>query len=426
MPAINQTLSKLNTAVLVYDGSKGVMLQLQGLQSGESAELWNLTHPEAVEALYRAYIDAGADILQTNTFCGNRVALERHGLTDKLYDINYAGVALAKKAAGGKVPVAASIGPTGLITQPAGTLSFEDAYGIFLEQIRPLADAGADFLHFETFGDLSELRAALVAAQGYNIPVFATVTVDNGPRTLYGNPASVCALAAERLGAVMTGVNCSGGAESILGAIQQMQGAVSLPLIAKPNAGLPEMINGKLTYSQTPEEFASYAQALVNSGVRLAGGCCGTGPEYIRALREKLGAIAIPPFAPEPKDAYIASAYAQFNLAAFENGSPGVERLALTGDPYDAIDEASDAEADCLLLDFSAAGELDMQDFAANFSLSVRTPVILTGDAAAAESISGFLRYYVGVAGITPGAAETLNAANLPVYGAQAVNATGC
>ena len=402
--------------ILIYDGSKGAVLQIQGLENGESADAWNLTHPNTVSSLYRAYAAAGADILQTNTFCANRVQLSGHGLANRLYDINYAGVALAKEAAAGLL-VAASIGPTGLITQPAGTLSFDEAYEIFREQIQPLADAGADILHFETFSDLCELRAALAAAQEFTLPVFATVTVEN-QRTLYGNPAEVCALVCERLGATLTGINCSGGAESILGAIEAMHLAVSIPLLAKPNAGLPVLEAGKLTYTQTPDAFAAYAQSFVQNGVRLVGGCCGSTPEFIRALREAVDTLSP---APEfgPRGTFLASPYAFYDLTGLHAKTP-VARITVCAAPYDVVEAACEAEADVLLLDFSACEpDFDMAEFVANFSLSVRAPVVITGGEA--TPIHAFLRRYTGCAGVCPGVVETLKQAGLPDYGAQAI-----
>jgi methionine synthase I (cobalamin-dependent) len=228
--------------VLVFDGSKGVMLQQKGLEGGASAEEWNLTHPEQVREVYQSYIDAGADVIQTNTFCANAPLLKNHGLQEQLYAINYEGAKLALDTVSGTdVQVAASIGPTGLFFQPAGDMTFEMAVNIFKEQLQPLADAGIDVVNFETFTDINEMRAAIIAAKEMGgFQVVASMTYQ-GARTMSGNPPAACAVTCSALGAMFVGANCSGGPESLIGPIQEMDLVTNTSLCVKPNAGLPEM-----------------------------------------------------------------------------------------------------------------------------------------------------------------------------------------
>ncbi|NLM45236.1 MAG: homocysteine methyltransferase [Firmicutes bacterium] len=402
-------LQSLRKRVLLYDGSKGVMLQGRGLRGDEAAESWNLLKPEEVKDVYRQYKEAGSDVLQTNTFPGNSVTLGNHGLGDKVADINAAGVKLAREVAGRDVFVAASVGPTGLFLEPAGELSFELAYGIFREQVKALAEAGADLINFETFSDLNELRAAILAAkENTELPVIASLTFHKGSKTLSGNPAEVCAIVCQALGADVVGANCSGGPESLLEPIKKMSAVASVPLAVKPNAGLPEIKNGKAVYNQTPEMFSSYAQDFIACGVRLIGGCCGTTPEHIRALKKELAGIEAPEAAIRNIPA-IASAYSYFVCGADDRCKQLPLWLkkpadALTAGDFDEIITAAlerEAEgADYLLLDFGDLCDFRVSEFASSFGFSVKVPVVVkTGSP---DVLAKFLRYYPGRAGVVP------------------------
>lgn len=416
-------LSSLEERVLLYDGAKGVLLQAYGLKGEEAAESWNLLKPEVVKSIYRQYKEAGSDVIQTNTFPGNGITLQSHGLAEKVYDINYAGVSLAKEVAGNDVYVAASAGPTGLLFAPAGELTFDRAYDIFQEQLQAVAAAGADLVNFETFTDLNELRAAILAAkEKTKLPVIASVTFDRNSSTMAGNPAEVCAIVCQALGVAAVGANCSGGPESLLAPVKKMSAVAALPLVVKPNAGLPEAVQGQTVYRETPEHFAAYAGEFVASGARLIGGCCGTTPAHIRALKKELEKMQAPPLKTE-KRPLIASAYRYFDF--FQKQNPVVQKLALkdflikTNRLHDFIETAQESAAegvDYLFLDFTACQDFDAREFAGTFGFAVKAPVVVQSDRP--RILTEFLRYYPGRAGVVLNDAAAVVAEQLVHYGA--------
>lgn len=285
-------LKEISDKVLVYDGSKGYMLQKLGLNGGECGELWNIAKQQTVKEVYRSYIAAGADVIQTNTFTGSRIHLKKHSLEDKTYDINYWGAKLAREVAGEDKFVCASIGPAGVLFEPSGELTFDKAYDLYCEQTKAVMDGGVDAINFETFTDLAELRAALLAAKDTtNLPVICSLAFENNGRTLMGTDPKVAAIVLKALGADLVGANCSFGPEHMMDIIKAMHEAGGGYLSAKPNAGLPQMVDGNAVYSENPAHFAKLLSGAVQYGVRLMGGCCGTTPEYIKELRESLKGI---------------------------------------------------------------------------------------------------------------------------------------
>lgn len=397
---------EIKKRVLLYDGSKGVMLQMGGLSGGESAEEWNLSHPEKVREVYNGYIDAGSDIIQTNTFCANRPSLQNHGLAEKLYEINFEGARLALECAEGKnVMVAASVGPTGLFFQPAGDMTFESAVGIFKEQLVPIKDAGVKIINFETFTDLNEMRAAMVAATELGeLEIISSMTFDGG-RTMSGNTPQVCAVTCGAMGAALAGANCSGGPDSLLEPINQMEQVSITPLCVKPNAGLPEMESGVAVFRQTPEDFAKLTPEFIKAGVRLIGGCCGSGPDHIRAMRRAVDAAQCAAM-PAAKKKMLASPYevveytpdtqlAEMNLDvdSVRNGVAGGDFFCL----MDVIPAGVD-DADAVILNFGGLKpDFDMWSLASTLGMFVKKPVIIK---AGREIAQAFLRCYAGRAGI--------------------------
>lgn len=288
-------LNEIRDRVLVFDGSKGTMLQKSGMKGGECPELWNITHSEEVKQIYLSYKNAGSDVIQTNTFQGNRLKLEEYGLGDKTYELNFEGARLAREVMGEDGFVAASIGPIGKLFEPSGELSFETAYRIYREQVKAVADGGADIINFETFTDAAEMRAALLAAkEETDLPVICSIAFEANGRTLMGTDPYTAAVILKSLGADMIGTNCSFGPEHLLDIIRTMSDAGGIYLAVKPNAGLPEMIDGEAVYRESPEKFAELAGEFVKCGVRLIGGCCGTTPEFIRSIRQSLRDITAP------------------------------------------------------------------------------------------------------------------------------------
>ncbi len=408
--------------VLLYDGSKGVMLQLKGLCGGDSAEEWNLRYPDKVREVYREYIEAGSDLIQTNTFCANGPSLQNHGLAEKIYEINFEGARLALDCAQGTdVKVAASIGPTGLFFQPAGDMTFESAVEIFTEQLKPIKDAGVTIVNFETFTDLNEMRAAIVAAKELGgLEIIASLTFD-GERTMSGNPPAACAVTCVALGAAIVGANCSGGPESLLDPIKQMYDVAGIPLSAKPNAGLPEMESGVAVFKQKPEDFAKLTPEFVQSGVRLIGGCCGSGPDHIRAMRKAVDSISQIGQTPEHGNMlaspYEAAAYTpQMKLAEMNLQQDSVKNGISSGDFFCLMDAVpTDAvDADAVVVDFGdRKPDFDMWSFVSTLCMFLKKPLILKAEP---ETAQAFLRCYPGRAGIA------IPAEGAEVYGALTIS----
>lgn len=283
---VSNVVKNLRSGFLFLDGAMGTMLQKRGLTPGERPELYVLTHPEAVTSIHREYVRAGAQVVYTNTFGANAHKMEGSGYTPE--QVISAAVQCARDAcAGSDCAVALDVGPLGELLEPAGTLSFHEAYALFRQQILAGVKAGVDLIVLETMTDLYEIKAALLAAkENSDLPVFATMTFEETGRTFTGCTASAMALTLEGLGADAIGINCSLGPAEIYPIVQELMQWTDLPVIVKANAGLPDPRTG--AYAVTPEDFAREGERLADLGVRVLGGCCGTTPETIAALRRKL------------------------------------------------------------------------------------------------------------------------------------------
>jgi 5-methyltetrahydrofolate--homocysteine methyltransferase len=282
-------IKEINKRVLVYDGSKGYLLQKLGLKGGECPELWNVTRRDEVKKIYSAYRDAGADVIQTNTFQGNRIQLDKYNLGDRTYELNNEGTRLAKEVMGDRGFVAASIGPIGRLFEPSGDLTFNEAYEIYKEQVKAVTEGGADIINFETFTDLADMRAALIAAkETTDIPVICSLAFEQNGKTLMGSSPYIVGTVLKSLGADMIGVNCSFGPQHMLDIVKEMSQVGGIYLSVKPNAGFPEIVNGEIVYNETPENFAKVSKEFINMGARLVGGCCGTTPEFIKKIKEQV------------------------------------------------------------------------------------------------------------------------------------------
>ena len=285
---------------IIYDGAMGTMLQKSGLKRGERPDVMNVSAPDAVEKVHRSYVEAGSDIICSNTFGANADALRATGYSPE--DIITAAVAIAKRAADGAAKVALDIGPIGTLLEPIGELEYDKAYELFRQQAVAGERAGADFAAIETMSDLSELRAAILAVvENTKLPVLASMTFDKTGRTYFGVMPGEFAEMAGKLGAAAVGINCSKGPAEMVGVVEHIAEMSDLPLIIKPNAGLPDSVTGR--YNIGPDEFASQMVRLIktveavsnaspgaNGPARrrriIIGGCCGTTPEYIRELRK--------------------------------------------------------------------------------------------------------------------------------------------
>ena len=277
--------------LLIADGATGTMMMAAGLPAGAAPELWNVERPEQVLALYQAYLEAGSQIILTNTFGGSRLKLDKTGLAGRAYELNLAAARLARQAAGERAYVAGDIGPTGELMAPLGALTFEQAQEVFAEQASALAEGGADALWVETMSDLAEARAAVTAArQATDLPVFCSFSFGRKARTMMGVTPRQAALELWPLGLTAIGANCGEGLEMIPEVLAQMRQAVpEATLIAKPNAGLPKLVEGKTVYDLAPEQFAGRMAEFVQLGAQIVGSCCGSSPAYIAALARQLG-----------------------------------------------------------------------------------------------------------------------------------------
>jgi 5-methyltetrahydrofolate--homocysteine methyltransferase len=282
-PIVAQLLA---SAPVITDGAWGTQLQAAGLQPGECPDALNLSHPEWVSRVARTYVDAGSNVILTNTFRANRLALASYGLEAKVREINRAGVALSKQAAGGRARVFASMGPSGKMMM-TGEVEEDDLLAAFTEQASVLAEAGADALLLETMSDLTEATIALEAARTTGLPVAVSLVFDSGKekdRTMMGQTPEQVAKALADGGAEIIGANCGLGIEGYIPVCRRLHAATDRPLWIKPNAGLPVLSAGRVTYATTPAEFARHVPALLAAGASFIGGCCGTTPEFIAAV----------------------------------------------------------------------------------------------------------------------------------------------
>jgi 5-methyltetrahydrofolate--homocysteine methyltransferase len=272
--------------VLIADGAWGTELTRVGLPTGVTPEQWNLENAASVQAVAAAYVEAGADIVLTNTFGGNAFKLAKAGLGDHVEEINRLGVELSRKAAGDRALVFASIGPTGEFLEPLGETTEVEMIEAFAQQATACADGGADAFVIETMTDLGEAKAALAAVrQATSLPVVVSMTFDknaNGYATMMGVSPAQAAKALDEAGADLIGTNCGSGIEDMVKIIEEMRSATDKSLWAKPNAGMPELVGGKTVFRDPPESMVRYLPLIVEAGAHVLGGCCGTTPDHVR------------------------------------------------------------------------------------------------------------------------------------------------
>lgn len=277
--------------LVLGDGAMGTMLQLAGLTDGGSPELWNVTHSEAVRAIYQGYADAGSDIITTNTFGGTRYRLKLHRLQERVFELNQAAAALARDVAGADKLVAGSVGPTGELMEPLGPLTMDEARAAFAEQAAGLAAGGVDFFLVETMSSLDEVQAAVEGArQASDLPVVVTMTFDTNYRTMMGVTPAQAVQTLHGWGVAVIGANCGNGPAEIERIMTEMAQAKpeGVVLMAQSNAGLPRWHDGEISYDGTPEVMAGYAQRMRTVGVQVIGACCGSTPQHLAAMRQAL------------------------------------------------------------------------------------------------------------------------------------------
>lgn len=281
---------KCRAGIVLLDGATGSNLMKRGMPRGVCTEQWVAEHPQALLDLQQEYVRAGADIIYAPTFCANRHSLARYGLEAEVRTLNIALVALSKRAAQGRALVAGDLTTTGVPLEPKGAMRDSELSDIYKEQVAALCEAGADLLVFETMLAVDETVVALEAAQSVcALPVLCNLTVQADGSAYFGGDCIEAVQVLQELGADAVGINCSSGPEQLLSLVRAMNAVAEVPLLVKPNAGLPQISDtGEAIYPMQAEEFAEHMQKLIAAGAKVVGGCCGTTPEFIAALKKRL------------------------------------------------------------------------------------------------------------------------------------------
>ena len=286
-------LERIEKRPVVCDGAMGTMLYSKGIPLNRCYDELNLTLPQLVKDVHVAYLKAGAEVLESNTFGANRFRLQKHNLDDKVREINLAGARLAREVAGDDLYVAGAVGPLGIHLEPLGPTSLEEARAAFREQIEALIEGGVDLIIIETMMDLNEAHQALLAArEAGSVPVVVQITIQDDGSTPTGALPEDFARALDAWGADLIGVNCSVGPAAVFETLERIAGVTDKKLSAQPNAGMPRSVEGRNIYLCSPEYMASYAARFIQTGARLVGGCCGTTPEHIKAIKAAVRSLS--------------------------------------------------------------------------------------------------------------------------------------
>ena len=286
---------------MILDGAMGTQLQKRGLKPGMCPERWSCEHPDAVLEVQRAYVEAGSELIYSPTFGANASRLESHGEFNKVEELNKQLVGLSKTAAGDKALVAGDISSAGGMLYPLGDMSFEDFFNVYCEQAKALENAGVDLFAIETMTNIPEARAAVLAVKSVSSkPIFVTFSCDENGKTMMGTDLCAALQILQGMGIDAFGINCSVGPEEAVAQIQRLYKYACIPLIAKPNAGLPLTVDGETVYSVGPDAFAAFIPALAEAGANLFGACCGSNEETIRAIKKALQGIEMKQ--PNPED----------------------------------------------------------------------------------------------------------------------------
>ncbi len=286
-------LEVVKERTILFDGAMGTMLIQAGIRGEECPEIWNVTHSEDIQKIHKSYFEAGADVVLTNTFGGNEIKLGAKGLQDRVKELNLAAVQNAQSVCPKNGYVGGDIGPTGKYLPPVGKITENEWFHAFTNQATALLEGGVDLIVIETMQDIREAIQALRAVREIDssIPVITTMTFDKKKRgffTIMGDPPEKCFTLLKEKGANVVGANCSIQSSDMIELCKLVRDRVELPMSFQPNAGKPELVNGKTLYSQTPSEFASDIMALVNVGANIVGGCCGTNPDFIQQTQNAL------------------------------------------------------------------------------------------------------------------------------------------
>lgn len=375
---------------LILDGATGTELQKCGYKGDVSAEQWVLENPESIVGIQKGYVAAGSNVLYSPSFGANRRKLEEHGIFNKTADYNRRLAALSQKAADGKAFVAGDISPTGLFLSPLGEASFEELVDIYTEQAAGLEQAGVDLFVIETMMTLSDARAAVLAVRSVSDkPIFVTFTCDENGRSLSGTDITAALTVLQGMGIDAFGLNCSAGPAEMLPQIKRLREFSRVPLIVKPNAGMPEIQGGKTVYNCPPEQFVELVPEFLASGVAIFGGCCGTTSEHIAALSKALQNAE--PVAPAPKFADLLPASTEKLTAYLPVDARHGTILTVTDELEDELSDALDTD------DAMVAVRLDTWDeveLFADCQYMISKPLCIVCDDA--DILEAALRAYQG------------------------------
>jgi 5-methyltetrahydrofolate--homocysteine methyltransferase len=435
MNARRRIADLLRRRVLILDGAMGTELQKRGMPAGVCPEAWCLANPEAVGQIHAAYRDAGADCVYTSTFGANRIKMGHYGPAD-IRETNRALAAIARRAVGQGTLVAGDIGPTGRFVEPFGDLPFEEAVALFREQALGLQEGGVDLFVIETMMDIQEARAALIAVREVSdLFTIVTMTYEKHGRTLNGTEPAAALVTLQGLGADAVGCNCSSGPEAMLSLIAAMKPLARVPLVAKPNAGLPKLVDGATLFDMDAPDFGAFGPRFAAAGVNLMGGCCGTTPAHIGALRDALAREnPVPPVYAPPIAASSARSAVRLQrgrplvivggrIDASENGSLQAALAAGNEAPLWQAAREQEKKGAALLLVRPGAPGPDRNDLLEKIirSLAPTTKAPLLIDADGVETVEAALRFYPGRLLVRVGAGGEARATLLPVaakYGA--------
>lgn len=396
--------------IYLLDGAMGSMLQNKGLPPGSPPETMTLEDPLIVEEIHQAYLEAGADLIETNTFGGNRAALSRHGLEDKIIKINSQGAEVALRAASSHGMVAGSLGPTGELLAPLGRLEPDAAEEIYYEQCHILKEAGLQLVNIETMNDLAELKSAVIAARTCQLAVMAEATIMENGYTLSGASPEVIIATLEGLGVTVAGLNCGLGPVELKPLITRMAKATSLPLIVQPNAGLPQILDEETVYPLSDSEFSQQMQTLMEEAQpQIVGGCCGTNPEHIKRLRKVIDAMptGFPPRTTQDQEQVLIAGRAKvvwwkgdwddhISIHIQPHDRKTISFNGQTTDFFSLIETVKKEKIAILRLDFDAweSKPNEVKGFIQDLQLYYTGPCSVRGDNL--EVFTEFFRYYLG------------------------------
>lgn len=395
---------------LLFDGAMGSFLQKSGMAPEESPVQWNISHPEIIKGIHAAYVLAGAEVITANSFGANSLALKKYGLSrEACYDINSAAAQNAKAGAGSAYTLM-SLGPTGELLRPLGNATFEDIYNAYLPQIKAASENKLDGIIIETMTDLAQARIAYMAArENCSLPVIVSFSMENG-YTMMGNPACVIASVFQAMGADCLGLNCSADTQSLLRAVRDFKSNASIPVLVQPNAGIPSLIDNSTVYPVTPAQYKAAMENLLSVGADHIGGCCGTTPDYIRALSSVF-----------PSDKSIADELDRPYMLADCNklynihyDLPEIFFPSASETDEDICEAALEsAEQKSFYIDLSSLPSSRIPALMPMLVQYLHKPIIIR--AASREQYELALRYYCGIAGVTGCDFETFH--SLSLYG---------